>query len=44
MEIVIAVGCIIVGGILALGISAALITGVFFNYIRKINKDENGES
>ncbi len=41
MEIAIVIGCIIVCGILALGISAALVIGVFFSYIRKINKDEN---
>ena len=44
MEIAIVIGCIIVCGILALGISSALVTSVFFSYVRKIIKGENGES
>jgi len=43
MEIAIVIGCIIVCSILALGISAALVIGIFFNYIRKIIKDEGSD-
>lgn len=41
METAIIIGYIIVGSILALGVSASLVIGTLFNYVRKIIKDED---
>ena len=43
MQVAIVVGCIIVGGVLSLGISVALVLSVFFNYIGKVIRDDNRE-